>query len=106
MARPRPPQLALEVLEDRRVPAVFGQPWADPQHLTLSFAPDTTAIAGHVSDLFATLQARGAPADWQRTILTALQTWAVQANLNVGVVADGGQAFGTPGLTQGDGRFG
>ena len=31
-------------LEDRTLPAtIFGIPWADPGHLTLSFAPDGTA---------------------------------------------------------------
>ena len=32
-----------EVLEDRSLPSTFGVPWADPTHLTLSFAPDGTA---------------------------------------------------------------
>jgi hypothetical protein len=38
--------------------------------------------------------------------LTAYQTWAANANVNVSVVNDGGQAFGAPGVPQGDSRFG
>jgi hypothetical protein len=104
MARRR--QLTVEPLEDRAVPAIFGTPWADPLHLTLSFAPDGTAIAGHQSNLFASLDALEPQAVWQTEMLAALQTWAAYANINVGVVADGGQPFGTPGPTQGDPRFG
>src|SRR5262249_2818468 len=36
----------------------------------------------------------------------AFQTWAVNANINLGVVPDQGQPFGTTGLPQGDSRFG
>ena len=90
----------VEVLEDRAVPADFGVPWADPSRLTLSFAPDGTAIAGQSSSLFQTLNSQQATADWQREILQAFQTWAVQANINIGVVSDGGEAFGTAGPSQ------
>ena len=31
-----------EALEDRSMPSTFGVPWADPNHLTLSFASDGT----------------------------------------------------------------
>jgi hypothetical protein len=99
-------RLTLEVLEDRMVPALYGIPWSDPQHLTLSFAPDGTPIAGHSSNLFATLNAETPTAVWEGQILAAVQAWVVNANISVGVVLDGGQPFGTPGLTQGDPRFG
>jgi hypothetical protein len=99
-------RLTLEVLEDRTVPALYGVPWSDPQHLTLSFTPDGTQIAGHTSNLFATLNAEMPTAVWEGQVLGAVQAWAVHANISVGVVPDGGQAFGTPGLTQGDPRFG
>src|SRR5437899_1386922 len=36
----------LESLEKRDVPASFGVPWRDPAHLSLSFVPDGTRIAG------------------------------------------------------------
>jgi hypothetical protein len=99
-------RLTLEVLEDRTVPALYGVPWSDPQHLTLSFAPDGTQIVGHTSNLFATLDAEMPTAAWQGQILAAVQAWVVHANISVGVVPDGGQPFGTSGLTQGDPRFG
>ena len=68
-----------------------------PTHLTVSFAPDGTAIGGQVSDLFKTLNAMQPTASWQQTILEAVQAWTSQANLNVGLVSDGGAPFGTPG---------
>jgi hypothetical protein len=99
-------RLMVEVLEDRAVPATFGVPWTDPSRLTLSFAPDGTSIAGHTSSLFQTLNAQQPTAVWQREILQAFQTWAVQANINIGLVNDGGQAFGIAGPSQHDARFG
>ena len=108
--RGRSSRLALtpmaETLEDRSVPATFGIPWGDAGHLSLSFVPDGTPIAGHVSNLFQTLDSRQATAAWQKVILQAFQTWAVQANINIGLKADGGQAIGTPGKEQRDPRFG
>jgi hypothetical protein len=97
---------AVESLEDRAVPATFGVPWFDPSHLTLSFAPDGTPIAGHTSTLYQTLDALEPTPAWQRDILRAFQTWAVNANINLGLVADGGQPFGAPGSPQHDPRFG
>src|SRR5713226_7033277 len=104
MARSR--RLTLEVLEDRTTPAVFGVPWSDPSHLTLSFVPDGTRIGGQTSSLFATLDAQEPSAAWQAIILRALQTWAINTNLNIGVVPDNGQPFGTPSSGQGSTRFG
>jgi hypothetical protein len=98
--------VAIEVLEDRAVPTTFGVPWSDPRNLTLSFVPDGTAIASHSSSLFQALNAQQPTATWQNTILRAFQTWAVKANINIGVVADGGQPFGVAGDPQHDPRFG
>jgi hypothetical protein len=98
--------LRLEVLEDRIVPVLYGVPWADPRHLTLSFVPDGTAIAGHQSTLFQTLDAAVPRAQWQGEILRAVETWASHAQLDIGLVADDGSPLGTPGLTQHDPRFG
>jgi predicted Zn-dependent protease len=98
--------LTLEVLEDRITPVTFGVAWPDPGHLTVSFAPDGTQAAGAPSSLFRTLNAVAPTATWQTEVARALQTWAVNGNLNVGVVPDGGQPFGTTGAPQGDGRFG
>src|SRR6185312_8892411 len=104
--RNRRRRLDMESLEGRAVPATFGVPWADPSRLTLSFAPDGTAIAAHTSSLFQTLGAQQPTAIWQKENLQAFQTWAVQANINIGLVSDGGQAFGTAGPPQHDARFG
>ena len=99
-------RLPLEQLEDRIVPVAFNVPWPDAPELTLSFAPDGTAAGQLPSALFQTLDARLPTHAWQLEILRAFQTWAVQANINIGVVADGGQPFGILGLKQGDSRFG
>jgi hypothetical protein len=104
MERRRRP--SLEILEERTAPAIFGQPWATPTHLTLSFVPDGTPIGGQVSDLFKTLSATQPTASWQQTILEAVQAWASHANLNVGLMSDSGAPLGTPALSQGNTRFG
>jgi hypothetical protein len=96
----------LEDLEERKVPAQFGVPWHDAQHLTISFVPDGTPIATHRSDLFQALDVRRPTAAWQREILRAFQTWAVQAHINFAVKPDGGQPLGVPGPDQMDPRFG
>src|SRR5256885_8690152 len=100
-----PRHLAVQVLEDRTTPVVWNNPWADPGHLTISFAPDGTDVRGKPSGLFADFA--GTPtADWERETLRAFQTWAAQANVNLVVVPDSGVAFGSPGPVQGDPRHG
>ena len=102
-----PPRLrGFETLEDRSLPSTFGIPWADPNHLTLSFASDGTATPLGSNSLYAALSQTGMTAAWQREILRAFQTWAVNANIDVGLVSDGGQAIGSLGAVQGDSRFG
>jgi Matrixin len=85
---------------------MFGIPWADPNHLTLSFTPDGTATPYGPNALYATLGASVPTASWQRDVLRAFQTWAVNANIDIGLVADGGQPLGTVGAVQWDSRFG
>src|SRR5438874_7189911 len=97
-------KLALQSLEDRSLPAVFGIPWADPEHLTISFAPDGTMVNGAASNLFQSMP--GQVATWEREILRALQAWVASASIDVHVVPDSGDAIGTRGPTQGDTRFG
>jgi predicted Zn-dependent protease len=99
------PPLAVEELEDRMVLTTFGAPWPDPEHLTLSFAPDQSPAAGG-SDLFRTLDALAPPAVWQTDILRAFQTWAQYANINIGLVSDDGAPLGVAGAPQDDPRFG
>jgi hypothetical protein len=95
-----------ETLEDRSLPSTFNIPWADPNHLTLSFARDGAATALGTNSLFQSLGQIGTTAAWQREILRAFQTWAANANIDIGLVPDGGQAFGALGAVQGDSRFG
>ncbi|MCA9050688.1 MAG: matrixin family metalloprotease, partial [Planctomycetaceae bacterium] len=83
-----------------------GTTWADPSNLTLSFAPDGTQVVGRSSNLFAKLDALAPRDAWQQTALRAFQTWASESDVNIGVVSDGGEAFGVIGATQGDFRFG
>jgi hypothetical protein len=96
--------LGFEPLEPRTVPTAFGIPWADPGHMTLSFAPDGTPTPLGSSSLTRTLGSAGS--DWQREVLRGFQTWAALTNINIGVVRDGGQSFGASGAVQGDNRFG
>ena len=58
--------LLVERLEERTLLATVGTPWADARHLSISFAPDGTPIAGHQSNFFQTLDASRPTADWQR----------------------------------------
>jgi hypothetical protein len=101
-------RLCLEQLEERCTPTTYNNPWPDPRHLTLSFAPDGTVMGSHANQLNSLLNSQyaGNTSAWQLAILRAFQTWAVNANVNIGVVSDGGQAFGAPGVIQGDSRFG
>lgn len=102
----RPYKLTLEPLEDRLAPATFGIPWPNAGHLSLSFAPDGTAVGNQQSQLFRLLDAAAPRAAWQATILRAFQTWAAPANINVHLANDSGDPLGTVGPLQGDSRFG
>src|SRR5690349_12505814 len=94
---------SFEALEARGLLAAFGLTWPDPSHLTLSFAPDGTAVGpGGPSVLSQTLGAMAPAPAWQATILRAFQSWAVLGNINIGLVADGGQPLGQPGPLQGN----
>src|SRR4051812_18522470 len=97
--------LLLELLESRDVPTVTGVPWPEADQLTLSFAPDGTRAGSQASRLFQALDAQLPRRVWELAMLRAFQTWAVQADLNVGLVPDSGAAFGVVGLKQGDPRF-
>lgn len=98
--------MSCERLEERWTPAQFGIPWPDSTHLTLSFVADGTQIETESSQLQAALDAQMPRAVWQEQILRASQSWAGVANVNIGLVADGGQRLGISGATQGDPRFG
>jgi len=100
------PRLRIEHLEDRAIPAVFGNPWPNAEHLTLSFVPDGTDVGGTQSELFRTLDTQMPTATWQQEITRAFQTWAQQTNLNFSVVSDNGKPLGEPGPIQGSAWFG
>src|SRR5437868_317045 len=65
--------------------AIFGTPWLDGTRLSLSFAADGTSVDNQASALFSTLGALPTSV-WQTEILRAFQTWAANANINIGVV--------------------
>src|SRR5882672_3158445 len=96
----------LERLEDRTLPAMWGMAWPNPQHITVSFVPDGTAVGSAPSTLFQTLNSQAATSVWETTILQALKTWTSNANMSLAVVNDGGQPIGSSGMNQGDSRFG
>jgi hypothetical protein len=108
--RPRPSanrhRLRLETLEQRDMPSatVWGVPWPDGQHLTLSLAPDGTTISGEQSSLSQVLANAGTSGEL--ALLQAFQTWADYTNVNFGLVSDGGEAFGVGRAIQDDPRFG
>ena len=93
-----------ESLERRQL--LTGVGWDNAEDLTASIAPDGTKIAGQSSKFNQTFSALGTPSQLRGWIQEVFQTWTRNANLNVGIVSDGGHDFGIPGETQGDTRFG
>ncbi len=86
-------RLNLTHLEDRLVPAGFGNTWVDT-NLTVSFAPDGTDVAGVRSTLFQTLGQRATTQEWQTAIAEAFQAWITPTNLNFSIVPDVGYRLG------------
>lgn len=99
-------RLHCEALEDRTTPASFGIPQSDPMHLTISFAPDGTDVAGTPSNLFQKLNALSTTSNWQNEILRAAQAWSTVANVNFGVVSDSGDPLGAAAPLDGQAPFG
>lgn len=79
--------------------------WLNAQSLTLSFAPDGTSVSGQANQMDAVMLQAGIP-NWRQTVISAFQTWAQAANINVGLVTDNGQALGIQGQAHNDDRFG
>jgi hypothetical protein len=98
--------LRLEILESRRMLAVFGTPWPEPRSLTVSFPVEGAAIGGYTNVSRLVFDEVADRREWQEAVLRAFQTWAVETNLNIGLTTDRGDAFGAVGLAQGDPRFG
>jgi hypothetical protein len=80
--------------------------WESASRLTLSLAPDGTQISRYDSSLYASFGHLLTADELQDTILSAFQAWAQHSSINVGLVSDSGEEFGTRGATQGDLRFG
>lgn len=102
-SRPSP---EFQTLEARRMLAVFGNAWPEPRDLTISFPVDGVELARYQNDINATLDAIATRQDWQELALRAYQTWAVHADLNIGLRNDYNTDFGVPGRIVGDPRFG
>ena len=83
-----------------------GYQWANPSHITYSIVPDGVQWDHGITNLNATFNAKFGNGPWQRAIAEALATWESVANINIAQVADSGLPFNTPGLAQGDPRFG
>ena len=96
----------IQSLEDRRLLTVFGNAWPEPRDLTISFPADGVEIGKDQNDVNALLDAIATRQDWQELALRAYQTWAVHADLNVGLRNDYNNDFGVPGKVVGDPRFG
>lgn len=95
-----------ESLESRQLLAAFGTPWPSPRSLTISFPADGTGVGSDSNDIGAKLDTIAQRGDWQELALRAFQTWAVDADINIGLRNDHDADFGTPGLSVGDPRFG
>lgn len=100
-----------ETLESRCVPTTFGIAWPNASHMTVSLAADSSPIGSGTSNLssamnnqFSSVSDPGAA--WQGALLQAFQAWSSKSNINFGMVADNGAAFGSAGQVTGDGRFG
>jgi hypothetical protein len=96
----------VEALEIRSLLTTYGLPWSDPRSLSISFPGDGTPIGSEANDIRQTLDAVTTRTRWQTAALQAFQAWAEVANINVGLVADRSDAFGTAGLASNDPRFG
>jgi hypothetical protein len=97
---------SIDVLEDRRVLATFGIAWPEARSLSVSFPSDSASIGAYGNSIRHVFDQVAGRQEWQEAALRAFQTWAVYSNINVGLVPDRGDAFGTVGLGVNDPRFG
>ena len=95
-----------ESLESRALLSGFGNAWADPRNISISFPSEKTPIGSQANSIRTSLDAAASRQDWQAVILRAAQAWAEHSNINIGLVPDRGDAFGAVGLSSNDPRFG
>jgi hypothetical protein len=81
-----------ESLESRQL--LTGVGWDNAEDLTASIAPDGTKIAGQSSNFNQAFSSLGTPSQLRGWIQEVFQTWTRNANLNVGIVSDGGRDMG------------
>jgi Matrixin len=82
------------------------QPWPNTNPLTVSFAPDLVEVGRYRNELTEHFNGQLPTPDWKIEILRAFQEWSRHTNLQIAVVPDSARAFGVPGLSQSDPRFG
>lgn len=99
-------KLKAEQLEDRNMPSIFGNPWQLATGLTMSFANEgvqyssqTWGQSSFANRLYSELGGAMSQNVWQEELLRAMYTWTSVANINVGLVADSGRAFGPDGYS-------
>ncbi len=102
----RKSSVLVESLEPRRLLAAFGVPWPEPRDLTISFPADGVQVGTETNTIGAMLDQIAIRQEWQELALRAFQTWAIHADINVGLRNDSNLAFGVPGFLQNDPRFG
>ncbi|MFI5455037.1 MAG: matrixin family metalloprotease [Isosphaerales bacterium] len=106
-ARDRAVRPKVEGLEGRLLLySTLGGQWTYDSRITYSFMPDGTSVGGVPSALFQTLNANYPTATWQQQLQVAATLWENVTNVNLSLVADGGQAVGSSGNQQDDPRFG
>lgn len=74
--------------------------------LTYSYAPDGTVVGNHESSLGSVFDNVASRLQWQEAIAKAIQTWAVHANINIGLIQDNGAPSGVYGPTRGNEQYG
>jgi hypothetical protein len=84
---------------------VGGGKWAS-NIITYSFVPDGTQWDHGITNLFAAFDAKFGAGAWEPQVARALSTWGAAANVAFVQVADNGAPWNSPGLPQGDPRFG
>lgn len=99
-------RLLAEHLEDRRLLSSDSAAFFGYGSITASFAPDGTEIGFRTSELESAFDTQFGAGQWRPVIERAVQTWAREAELNIGFVEDTGTDAGVYGPSQGDARFG